>query len=144
MSYCRNDGDTSEVYLYWDTGGYICCCGCSLLDTRVPFKHQLWHNFVNWIGAWLNLCDILIYLLAFGFFRKCQLHWWYLTNISSRLKTYRVKESGQFNTLEEAYRHLMIHVAKGDKVPDYAFEYLQRDINRYGADTIVSQISENK
>jgi hypothetical protein len=31
MSYCRF-GNDSDVYVYLDVSGYLCCCGCSLKD----------------------------------------------------------------------------------------------------------------
>lgn len=34
MSYCRNDGVTSEVYMYHHTDGYIECAACRLTKLK--------------------------------------------------------------------------------------------------------------
>ena len=36
MSYVRF-GDDSDVYVFDDLGGYLCCCGCQLSDPRTSY-----------------------------------------------------------------------------------------------------------
>lgn len=107
MSYCRfSDGD---VYLYFDVGGYICCCACwlapkvntiftkgekSLLGTSLegPCKK------CDGVG-----CD------------ACQMH----GNL-------------EFFSYSDAIEHLEEHKGAGHEVPQYAFDMLLSEQEKGG------------
>lgn len=120
MAYCRfGEGD---VYLFYNSGGYIGCCSCCLAPkvksrfTKGWSKKSLFDKCESCGGkgceeCWCKSCK------GIGC-DGCMLH-----------------GSLYFDTFEEAIDHLYKHKENGDDFPEEAIEELKRDIEREGKPT---------
>ena len=104
MSYCRFI--SGDVYMYADVAGGITCCACSLSE-RVK-------------SIFTEGCDDHF---LFGTVSGCE------DCSGEGCDDCMMSGNMNFKTYQEAIDHLHEHEAAGDKVPDYAFAGLIKDMN---------------
>ena len=110
MSYCRFV--SSDVYMYPDVKGGITCCACRLSDkVKTIFTPGVMENLPE-DDPRRERCVYICTKCKDGC-DECMMH-----------------GNAHFETYEEALQHLEDHKAAGDKVPEYAFEAIRRDMRK--------------
>ena len=109
MSYCRfSNGD---VYMYPSTKGGIECCACRLADKVVTI----------FTPGVIDETDFRWDLLVGGGDLVCK-------KCESGCDECMMHGNITFNSYQDALDHLYEHRKAGHSVPDYAFEYLKKDM----------------
>ena len=141
MSYCRNNGDDSEVYMYGSSEA-LECCGCRLnVDPPEKLSRKIQQRIVRWIMQWIGLVESLIGILSGGFYTPNIALMIMLGGHRNKILNwlnppYRRNPDPRFTEYSKALAHLGDHINAGHKVPDYAIDRLKEEMvetdNRYG------------